>query len=296
MSQEACQTKPEHLVKRRLEAVRRLAAIYRCGTLRLSQFCLRDIHGPFIVSRPFFDGSLYLDLGRGNPQCMLYLQGERFIDERKIIRQLVRPGLAAIDIGANIGYYTLMLVSYVGREGRVFSVEPEPDNLLELQRNVERNQLSNVSVVAAAAAHREGVVGLAKGLNGKVVDQPKAELSVRAVPIDSLECPNTGFIKVDVEGYELPVLLGALRVIEHQRPNLFVEVHPPFQTNKADTGEVMRLVSEFYRNVVVWTDRPRSLMSRVLVDYSLLPRFKGARLPLCPRMPEEIFWVAATNN
>jgi FkbM family methyltransferase len=282
-------------VRNRLATARHFASVCRFSNLRLSAVCLRGIDGQCVVSRSFFDRNLYLDIGRGNPQCMLYLQGERFIEERHIIKNLIEPGITAIDVGANIGYYTLMIASYVGRDGSVLCIEPDPDNLVDLRRNVELNQMSNVRIVAAAAAQFEGTAGLVRGINAHVVEQPEGEMLIKALPVDSLDIRSAGFMKIDVEGYELPVLLGAQRVIEKHRPNLFVEVHPQFQKDPAETGEVLRFVAEYYRNVVIWT-RPRgSRFKEMLVHYWGASPFKSSSLT-DHEPPSDIFWVTAQVN
>jgi hypothetical protein len=113
------------------------------------------------------------------------------------------------------------------------------------------------------------------------------------VRLDSLDTPAVGFLKVDVEGYELPVLLGGQHLIEKRRPNLFIEVHPVFQKNRRETDEVLRFIAEYYRHVVVWTRRPQSLLSKVLIPYSALSPFRRSPVKSSLAASPDIFWVAA---
>jgi FkbM family methyltransferase len=80
--------------------------------------------------------------------------------EIDLLCSFVRPGDVALDVGANIGLYSLALSRAVGPEGRVIAVEPDPDNLKLLRRNLARNGCANVIVVDQALGDRTGVVNL----------------------------------------------------------------------------------------------------------------------------------------
>ena len=62
-----------------------------------------------LVKRPFAGGDLFLDLARSQTQRLLWLNGERVVGERSLLASLLRPGMFVVDVGANIGYYLLML-------------------------------------------------------------------------------------------------------------------------------------------------------------------------------------------
>ena len=72
----------------------------------------------------------------------------------------VRPGMCVFDVGANIGYYTLLAARAVGPSGRVYAFEPEPHNFELLTRNVAENRFTNVRAINAAVSNRVGVVRL----------------------------------------------------------------------------------------------------------------------------------------
>ncbi len=270
--------------------------VYRFNTLRISSLLLQNISERCLINRRLFGRNLEVDISRGNPQRLLYLLGERFIEERHIVKKLVKPGMTAVDVGANIGYYALMLSSFVGRNGRVSCIEPDPDNLVELGRNVELNNLLNVSIVPAAAGSSAGVVGLARGINAHVAEQPESEILVRMVTIDDLQLRGVGFMKVDVEGYELQVLLGAESLIREQRPNLFIEVHPPLHKSSSETAEVIRLLSSYYRDVVIWTRHAGSVLTKISTRYCGRSPFKCTRLSEMVAEPGEIFWIGCIGS
>lgn len=84
-----------------------------------------------VLERPFSGYRLSLDVSRTYAQRLLYLEGERFVKERKLIERLTEPGMIVVDVGANIGYYMLLFANFIGEKGKIICFEPEPDNLRE---------------------------------------------------------------------------------------------------------------------------------------------------------------------
>src|SRR5690349_11276470 len=115
------------------------AGVWRFRSLRFAEHLFAGARSASVVDRPFFGYRLYLDVSRSNVQRMLYLEGERFLPEVPLLASLVAPGMHVVDVGANIGYYLLFLARRVGPEGSVTCIEPEPDNLIELERNLRGN-------------------------------------------------------------------------------------------------------------------------------------------------------------
>jgi FkbM family methyltransferase len=267
--------------------------IYRFNTLRIADRLFSDASG--ILPRAFFGKTLYVDTGRGNPQRLLYLEGERFVAERKIVADLVRPGSIAIDVGANIGYYALMLAQYLN-SSEIICIEPEPANLIELHRNIARNRLSNVTILPAAAAAEDGSASLLTGINGRIVPGGAGAMRVPTVTLNRFGDRRVGFVKIDVEGYELEVLRGATSLIRKQRPNLFVEVHPQFQMAADGVDSVLALLCKYYPNAVAYKKRTCSVFNKIGARY-----FGQATLAGCPvdsrfSSYPEIFWVACRGD
>lgn len=202
------------------------AFVWRFHTLALAERLFGGTPGPNVLERRLFGHRLQVDVSRGNPQRLLYLEGERFVGERRLLRRLLRPGQHAADVGANIGYYLLLIESAVGPGGSVVCFEPEPDNLRELGRNVRANGFANVRVVAAAVGAEQGEVRLRAGINGAVSEDGTGDFIVPRVRLDSALTEPLDFLKIDVEGYEGHVLAGARQILLEHRPALFVEIHP----------------------------------------------------------------------
>jgi FkbM family methyltransferase len=141
--------------------------------------------------------------------------------ELRFVRAAVRPGMVAVDVGANVGLYTLILSRLVGTAGRVHALEPAPANLRALGRAIEHAGATNVVVHAAAAGDRAGEVALhlAPGNQGDHRIFPNVEaratIPVPSVVLDDLLAtePRVDFVKIDVQGAELPVLRGLRRTL-----------------------------------------------------------------------------------
>lgn len=145
-----------------------------------------------------------------------------------LVRHLA-PGQVAFDVGAHLGFFTLLLARLVGNQGAVVSVEPDPFMGPRLESNLKLNGASNVTVVRAAAGSVAGERRFTTGHGGGIGHLAEdGDLEVTGTTLDSLAdrfgAPN--LIKVDVEGGELEVLRGASALLSApNRPVLVVEVH-----------------------------------------------------------------------
>lgn len=162
----------------------------------------------------------------------------RFEFERLTRELFVDPlpsGAVVIDVGAHVGILTLQLARQVGPAGHVHSVEPTPVNAELLRRNIELNELSNVSVHNCAAGRESGSAVLHQmgltylnslvGANRYSSEAQSVEVPVRT--LDELVSGHVDAIKIDVEGAELDVLQGAERILtENPHLTLCVEWNP----------------------------------------------------------------------
>ncbi len=148
-------------------------------------------------------------------------------------QQVVRPGWTVLDLGAHLGYFTLLLSRLVGPGGRVIAFEAFPEVFSILEENVRLNSCNNVVVVNKAVAAHSGPVVL-----GRVDDDPVSSTAVlgggrpvaevAAVAIDQYFDATSGkisFVKMDVEGAEDAVLGGMEQILQRDRPLLLIEVH-----------------------------------------------------------------------
>ncbi len=154
--------------------------------------------------------------------------------------RLAAPGTYAFDVGANVGLFTVVMSRAVGPMGRVVAVEPVADTVGDLRKNLERNHCINIDVVEGAAAASTGEVPLiltddpALHSAGGELIRGHAILkttTVKAYTLDELWIaagrPLVSLVKIDVEGGEQGVLLGAAEMIRRCQPALIIEVNVP---------------------------------------------------------------------
>src|SRR5205814_4168836 len=123
-----------------------------------------------------------------------------------------------VDVGANVGYYTLLAASCVGQTGKVFAIEPSPHAYARLREAVAHNVLSHVVTLKAAlgSARREGVLYMPPSGNHSPSLVPCDRQESVRVPLRTLDdcleewgVEKVDLLKMDVEGFEPQVLLGA---------------------------------------------------------------------------------------
>jgi FkbM family methyltransferase len=221
-----------------------------------------------VLSRPFFGYRLHVDVSRTSTQGLLYLEGERLIVERDLLGMLARPGNRVVDVGANIGYYVLLFRRLIGPDAAIDAFEPDPDNRVELERNVRANALPNVRLHAAAVGARAGTVALAPGLNSKV--EASGTVQVPMVTLDAAVSGRVDLLKIDVDGYEGFVLEGAQGLLERERPALFLELHPQLVPPEHDVARLVEGLRALYPEVELWQPARSS---------GLLPKLAERYLP-----------------
>ena len=155
-------------------------------------------------------------------------------DEKEflLLDRFLAPGDWVLDIGANVGHYTLRMSDLVGPSGRVVALEPVPSTFALLASNVRVFPNANVSLLNVAASDRTETLSMdiprfSEGLRNYYQAHLTADttgLTILALPVDALALRSRiRLAKIDVEGHELPVLRGMRQLIERDRPVLIVE-------------------------------------------------------------------------
>lgn len=161
------------------------------------------------------------------------------------IKSILAPGMYFLDIGANIGYFSLLAASIVGKQGAVFAFEPYHNNVKLLYHSTEANGFSCIKIFPFAVANINGLLLYNnEASNGKIeaVSDIKMSLSsdmVYAVRLDDfLQLDKLDVIKIDVEGAEYMALTGARQLLQKTRPIIFSEFSPPaLMTTSGVTAE-----------------------------------------------------------
>lgn len=179
-------------------------------------------------------GEITVDLRDTRVARPLYRYREYEPDERSAMRQLIMPGMHAIDIGAQIGYHTLLLSQLVGDDGRVLAIEAAPDNFSLLEHNIQHNGIANVTTVNVAVADRPNQLGLAidpsnLGVHHVVMSTPGTDtIAVPAETVDSVanrERLRPQFVKMDIEGGEVAALHGMATLIHGEDMTFLAELN-----------------------------------------------------------------------
>ena len=159
-----------------------------------------------------------------------YWLGSYEIRKRQAFEALIVPKSVVYDIGANVGYFSLMAAVLAGPDGKVFAFEPLPRNISYLHKHIKLNKINNIQVIEAAVSQHEGESFFELGAStamGHISEN--GEIKVRMVSLDAMlesgQLPPPDFMKVDVEGAEFDVLCGARILLETHRPVLFLDTH-----------------------------------------------------------------------
>ena len=163
-----------------------------------------------------------------------------------LLRRTLRCGMYVVDIGANIGYFTMLAASLVGPAGSVLAVEPNLANVKMIEASRRANNFSNVTIAACALGKAAGILALhtafSNGMTspvGKTLNDVMASQIVPCQPLASLVSSDRriDFIKIDVEGAEYAAFLASRAVLERWHPIIASEFSPGLlQGNSRVTG------------------------------------------------------------
>ena len=179
---------------------------------------------------------------------------------RTEIRRHLKPGAIAIDVGANVGWHTLLMAARTGSSGRVYAFEPNDSTRRRLVSAVEANNFMQVTVDGRAVADRSGVSGFQAPLAGHVWDgtgrltagpgqdglegQERREGQTTTTECTTLDAfvaerhiDRLAFLKIDVEGWELSVLRGARHVLTALRPVVVFEYDAAYVSRSGGSAE-----------------------------------------------------------
>ena len=172
-------------------------------------------------------------------QNLLYEQ-----EETTLLKKLLKKDMNVINIGANIGYFTLLAARQVGPQGKVFAFEPFPKTVELLQKNIDANGYSNVEVIPMAVSSKSGIAKLAlkSDTAHNFLTENTSEFQTIDVPITTIDeytkNHKTDFIIMDAEGYE-PLILDGMAETLAKNPHIQIitEYNPYTLEIAGNTGE-----------------------------------------------------------
>ncbi|MCK4454165.1 FkbM family methyltransferase [Candidatus Parcubacteria bacterium] len=171
---------------------------------------------------------------------LLYV-GIRENRSTEFLRAFLNPGDMCVDIGANIGYYALLEARLVGKNGKIFAIEPSYDNIKLLNKNIALNQYDNIVSYRGAVGSKNclGNIKLSRGSNRHSFVNANLDFSgkteqVKIMALDTFlqDKPYPQFVRMDVEGYEEEVIKGMRHILAQKKPlKMFIEFHCPLLEN-----------------------------------------------------------------
>ncbi|MFC1928297.1 FkbM family methyltransferase [Chloroflexota bacterium] len=159
----------------------------------------------------------------------------------KVVMEWLKEGMTVVDIGANVGYYALLEAKIVGDKGMVYAIEPAPNNLEGLGKNVTINSLSNVEIYPLAVGDKSGkgelYLSVSSNLHNMLgtIDKsgPRSSytgvVEVETTTLDDFlkDKRQPDLVRMDVEGYEYFIIKGMQRTLNQNRNiRLYIEIHP----------------------------------------------------------------------
>lgn len=151
----------------------------------------------------------------------------------RLLPSWISPGDTVLDIGAHIGYYTLLFAKLVGERGKVYAFEPEPSNFKLLQKNVEANSYENVVLEPKAVSSQKGKLPLyvdnigSGGHSLEDFSEGRSSLEVEVLRLDEYPLTRVDFIKMDIEGHESKALDGMSNLLRtNPQVKILTEVLP----------------------------------------------------------------------
>jgi FkbM family methyltransferase len=157
--------------------------------------------------------------------------------ETALVRQHLTAGDVFLDIGANIGWFSLLASTIIGPSGHVHAFEPRTPTVEYLRRSISMNGLESAVTVHALgldSADSEQFLGSIKGTSNaghSIIMSSASQDGIESIPIhlvalDTLNIPKVDFVKIDVEGAEMRVLEGGATTISRNRPIVLSEIYP----------------------------------------------------------------------
>lgn len=204
-----------------------------------------------IVKREINGMMMNLNPGDGGISAALYSNGIREAAFMSIMDHAVNKDMVCIDLGANIGYATLLMLNNVGPNGFVYAIEPDPNNLGLLEDNIRDNNFNDTcELIKCAMSNEDGELSFWQSSRPNCSSVLKTKTSVNEIKVPCYtlntflkdrKYPN--FIKMDIEGHETQVFEGGLDYFANNNEgetNILLEVHPQFYSDDNDFAAILR--------------------------------------------------------
>ena len=218
------------------------------------------------------EDNLYINLYQDSFLAKLIYRGAFELEEINYLKSVLKEGDTFVDIGSNIGLFTLYASKRVGENGKVLSFEPSPKTFSRFVENIELNQLNNVSQNQIGLSDKEGELTLNLSCNGmdawetfapdfsnKFQNQTLVPVSTLDLRLMSEDKSKIHLVKIDVEGWEKFVLLGGKQFFKEYSPIVMMEF------TEENTNAAGYKVTELYDMMKDWGYNWYTIKNGVLV-------------------------------
>lgn len=187
----------------------------------------------------------------------LFIEGEYEAANLQILKSVCKPGSVVIDLGANVGWFTLAAANIAGPTGAVFSFEPAPEIFTRLSRNVALNQnqtRASITLINKAVGETNGNIPFYESTGGNsglssmrnINTSCREPITVPVIALDEMlgSLPPVTLIKLDIEGAEMKALHGMRELIARDKPMLMIELTDKFLREMGSSAEELcRLIT-----------------------------------------------------
>jgi FkbM family methyltransferase len=221
----------------------------RLPLARTAYYQIYSLVGQTVVEVELPFGKLTLDLRDRSVSQNLFVSRQYEPTETELLTRLITTGMTFYDVGAHVGYYTLLASRQVGSKGRVYAFEPDPWNCALLKENVRINDLTNVEVTQAAVGREDGQAYLYRNRDYTgdhricATKETRESVAVQSTTLDAhyRKSGRPDVMKVDVQGAEGQILAGMGTLLSEAPPYAILSEFWPCGLANAGTDPVQFL-------------------------------------------------------
>jgi FkbM family methyltransferase len=203
---------------------------------------------------------MWIDIRSQMEKWTLWTGSYSEMEELECFLALVEPGMTILDVGANIGFFSVAVGTRLGDNGTLIAIEPMSQNLAALRKNIAVNGLENIDVVGCGVGAEPGEfemdIGSATSTGNAYVKWTESmpfDVVTEKVPVYRLDdlvvekkLSQIDLIKIDIEGFELFAFQGATQILSESRPVIMTELNrPSIRTYGNKVSDIVGLFERF---------------------------------------------------
>lgn len=238
-----------------------------------------------LVKKRILGGEMLLNRSGGGISWDLLVNGIREPKSTHFLTNEIKPGMNILEAGANIGYYLIQEQRLIGEKGHIVAFEPDPNNTELLQKNIELNNITNLTFHPVALGNKHDQVdfyiaerGNLSGFTFQTDHCVKVEMNRGD---DLLAGQRIDYVRMDVEGFEFEILKGIERLLSTTVQGLFIEIHP-FYLSKHGSS---------LKHLLSWLKERKFELIKAFCDYDWSrAEFNNAEDLLAYQYAEKMVW------